>query len=174
MHADTGRTNAENAIMGVTLASNADEDLAYPHDAPALAALAVNSVVSPAFAMNTVSGVGEACHAGVAASTLPENANVGGALAGYSYTTRALAANPKERLADPNDTPATNAISMNTMADRGSEATNSNASSSGFAKNPCTGVACRTVHCRNSLNRRGSIYGFVCHFTFSLPVQMTL
>ena len=91
--------------------------------------------------MTTVVSLGDALNA-EAAGALSKNANVGGAFARYANTTLAFAANPKERLADPNNTSASNAIAMNTMAIGGGEATNSMAPTSGFAKNPCTGVAC--------------------------------
>ena len=112
--------------------------------------------------MNTMIRLGDALNA-EAARALSKNPHVGCAFAGYAHTTRALAANPKERLALPNNTAASNAVAMNTMANGGGDAMNSNASTSSFAQNPCAGIAGRTVDRRNGRNQRNGLYGLVCH-----------
>jgi hypothetical protein len=65
--------------------------------------LAVNGVVSRAFATNTVSTHGDTLNTWAVGSTCSNNANVGLAFTNHCHATGALAANPKERLTYPHD-----------------------------------------------------------------------
>jgi hypothetical protein len=99
MHGNATLTTTENAIIRGALAGNPNERLAYPNDTATCRALAVNSVVSRAFAMNTVSPHRDALNTGAAAITDSIHTNATIAFAVYAIRGSTGSANPNRGVA---------------------------------------------------------------------------
>jgi hypothetical protein len=118
MHANASRANTENPIVRGALPGYSDECLTYPHNTATCRALAVNSMVGNAFAVNTVSTHGNALNTGIVGLTLPIHANARVTNTKNPIVRSALAGHSNERLTYPDDTATCGALAVNSMVRR--------------------------------------------------------